>query len=99
MAELVKLAYPKFNENNRNTITKDYFVRGLHPDMQTALKTSDKFESSDAKSLANEVTRLQLAGIKSNASITQTSAVNNVDLPQADVIDQITKGRDKRWST
>ena len=32
--ELVKLAYPTFNDETRQTIAKDYFVKGLHQKMQ-----------------------------------------------------------------
>ena len=37
LIDLVKLAYPTFDENIRLTIAKDYFVKGVHPDMQVAL--------------------------------------------------------------
>ena len=61
--ELVKLSYPTFDENTRKIIAKDYFVRGLHPQMQLALKALPTFEEKDINKLAYEVTRLQLAGI------------------------------------
>ena len=41
--ELVTLAYPAFNVNTRNTIAKDYFVKGLYLRMQTALKSLPNF--------------------------------------------------------
>lgn len=69
LLELVKLAYPTFNDETRATLAKDYFVRGLHPQMQTALKSMEKFSTSDIKALASETTRLQLAGVKSNIEI------------------------------
>jgi len=61
--ELVKLSYPTFNETTRKIIAKDYFVRGLHPEMQLALKALPTFEETDINKLASETTRLQLAGI------------------------------------
>ena len=69
LMELVKLAYPAFNEETRATLAKDYFVRGLHPQMQTALKSMEKFASKDIQALAVETTRLQLAGVQSNIEI------------------------------
>ena len=34
--QLVKLANQSLNDQARQTIAKDYFVRGLHHEMQTA---------------------------------------------------------------
>jgi hypothetical protein len=65
LLELVKLAYPDFNENTRGTIAKDYYVKGLHLDMQIALKSLANFATSNINDLAKETTRLQLAGINS----------------------------------
>ena len=39
VTELFHLAYPSFGETTTKTIAKDYFVRGLHPKMQIALKS------------------------------------------------------------
>ena len=66
IVELVKLAYLTIEDGTRGTIAKDCFVRGLHADMQIALKSNEKFASTDIKALATEVTRLEIAGIKSN---------------------------------
>ena len=63
--ELVKLAYPDFDENVRKTIAKDYFVKGMHTDMQIALKSLAIFSNVNINSLATETTRLQLAGVNS----------------------------------
>ena len=65
LIELVKLAYPDFQETVRKTIAKDYFVRGVHPEMQIALKSSATFATSDVNALATETVRLELAGVKS----------------------------------
>ena len=65
LMELVKLAYPDFDDTTRATLAKDYFVRGLHLDMQIALKSMEKFADSNIDTLAVETTRLQLAGIQS----------------------------------
>ena len=43
LVELVKLAYPAFAETVRKTIAKDYFMKGLHPEMQIALKSRGTF--------------------------------------------------------
>ena len=87
LLELIKLAYPDFNSQTRSTIAKDYFVRGLHRDMQTALKSMEKFESCDINALADEVTRLQIAGIKSNfhaAPLASSHSVNATGTTMAD---------------
>ncbi len=69
--ELVKLAYPTFNDETRQTIAKDYFVNGLHQKMQVALKSLSKFSTASLNDLAKETTRLQIAGIQSLASSQQ----------------------------
>ena len=68
LLELVKLAYPSCEDAAIKTITKDYFVNGLHPKMQTALKSLPDFVDLSVEKLAGEVSRLQLAGIQSFAS-------------------------------
>ena len=69
--QLVKLAYPSFNDEACQTIAKDYFVKGLHHEMQIALKSSPKFSTASLIDLAKETTRLQIAGIQSIASSQQ----------------------------
>ena len=68
MKELVKLAYPSFAETVRKSIAKDYFVRGLHHDMQLAIKSSGNFATNHIDQLADEISRLELAGVKSSKS-------------------------------
>lgn len=65
---LVKLAYPSFDDITRKTIAKDYYVKGVHPKMQIALKSLPSFSDADIDKLAAETMRLQLAGIDSFAS-------------------------------
>ena len=65
LLQLVKLAYPSFEDEQRKTIAKDYFVRGVHPDMQVALKSMPDFATASVDKLAIETARLQIAGIKS----------------------------------
>ena len=84
--ELVKLSYPAFDEKTRKLIAKDYFVRGLHPQMQLALKALPAFEETDINKLASETTRLQLAGIPSFDS-KQSSQCMNVD--ESGLVDSI----------
>ena len=62
--ELVTLAYPAFNVDTCNAIAKDYFVKGLHLRMQTALKSLPNFHSVNIDELAKETTGLQIAGIE-----------------------------------
>ena len=63
LLELVKMAYPSFDNKTLEAIAKDYFVKGLHPDMQVALKSFEKFGEAEIKTIADETTRLELAGI------------------------------------
>ena len=62
--ELMKLAYPDFNEVVRTTIAKDYFVNALSCEMQTALKSIADYSSKSLSDLVTETTRLELAGVK-----------------------------------
>ena len=78
LLELVKLAYPKFDEPTRLEIAKDYFVRGLHPEMQVALKSLANFSALDVNKLAAEATRLHIAGIKISSHIDTAAAVSTV---------------------
>ena len=64
--ELVNLAYPDFENAAKSTLAKDQFVRGLHTDMQMALKCMDNFKDYDITALADHIVRLEIAGIKSN---------------------------------
>ena len=68
LISLVKLAYPTFDDSNQKTIAKDYFLKGLHPKMQIALKSLPNFTEIDVDKLATETMRLQLAGIDSFAA-------------------------------
>ena len=89
IVELVKWAYPSIENDTRGTIAKDYFVRGLHTDMQIALKSNEKFSSTDIKALATEVTRLEIARIKSSdGACGFTSKVACVD-NRSQVVDEI----------
>ena len=76
LVELVKLAYPTFQDNIRLTIAKDYYMRGVHPDMQVSLKSWGQFETSDIHALATETVRLELAGVKSYSKTTGASAAS-----------------------
>ena len=48
ITELVGLAYATLDQNAKIIIAKDYFVKGLHPDMQVALKYLEKFASANS---------------------------------------------------
>ena len=67
--ELVKLAYPMFEEQVRLSIAKDYFVRGLDTKLQVALKAEKEFSTSDIKTLAAEAVRLEIAGVTDKQSV------------------------------
>ena len=84
LLELVKLAYPDFEKNTQETIAKDYFIAGLHNDMQVALKSLQDFHDKSLNKIAEETTCLELAGIQSLclnnracANAVTVNAVNN----------------------
>ena len=47
--ELAKYAYPKLNGAAINTSTKDYYVKGLHSDLQRELRKERDFEDKSLK--------------------------------------------------
>ena len=75
--ELVKLAYAGCNEASRQIIVKDNFTKGLHKDMRLALKSIANYASADLKTLVDEVSRLELAGV--NSCLTDAHGVNVVE--------------------
>ena len=83
---LVKLAYPSFDDNTRKTMAKDYYLKGVHPKMQIALKSLPSFTDADIDKLATEIMRLQLAGIDSFVS-NKVQECMSVDSPS--VVDAI----------
>ena len=85
--ELVKLAYPPFDDNTRKTIAKDYYLKGLHPKMQIALKSLPSFNDADVDKLTSETMRLQLAGIDSFASENNQKCMMSVEGPS--MVDEI----------
>ena len=98
LIELVKLAYPSFTDDVRRTLAKDYFVKGVHPKMQIALKSIERFQDLTINDLATECVRLQLAGIQSYANVTASSSeltsvnvVNNSTGSNASLVDTITQ--------
>ncbi len=74
LSELVKLAYPTFDDTVRKTIAKDYYMKGVHPDMQVALKSRASFEADEISTLASETVRLSLAGVRSYSKPTNPSS-------------------------
>ena len=71
--ELVKLAYPTFQNTVIQSIAKDYFVRRLNNQLQVALKAAKDFSASDIKTLAKEAVRLEIAGIGDRHKVTSVS--------------------------
>ena len=63
--ELVKLAYPEFNDASCQALSKDFFIKSLHEDMEIALKSKyQNFKDIDVATLTKETDRLTLAGVK-----------------------------------
>ena len=91
LKELVKLAYPSFENKIQETIAKDYFVKAVHNDMQVALKSLKEFEGSNIIKIADETTRLELAGIQAIQCV--RSRVNTVDqiCDESTIINSIAK--------
>ena len=98
LIDLVKLAYPSFSDDVRKTIAKDYFVKGVHPIMQVALKSLANFKDLTINDLATECVRLQLAGVETyskdkNISAASSDRVNaiNGNFDTATLVDSITE--------
>ena len=75
--ELVKLAYPTFQDDVRQSLAKDYFVRGLSSELQLAVKSVQGFTGMDVKGVAQEAVRLELAGVGMNRAA--AAAANSCD--------------------
>ena len=67
--ELLKYAYPKFTQNARNSLAKDYYVKGLQLDVQKELRKMSDFEDKTLSDLIKQTTYLEIA--IANASATQ----------------------------
>ena len=93
LKELIKLAYSTFAAAAQQTLAKDYYMRGIHPDMQIALKAETTFETNDVDALAKETVRLELAGIKSYGTkctpLTELNSVSQVSSTDDSVVDSI----------
>ena len=63
--ELLRLAYPLYDNTNQETIAKDYFMKGIHPKMQIALKSLPHFSELLINEVAKDTVCLHLAGIES----------------------------------
>ena len=77
------------NDAAITTISKDYFVRGLHPELQKELRKDAGYEDKSMTQLAKSVTYLEIAGVNSGAS--QTEVVGSVkaegDKTRVDVLE------------
>ena len=91
LLELVKLAYPSFEDEALKTIAKDYFIRGVHPNMQVALKLAPDFATASIDKLAIEKSRLQIAGIKSFASTAPTEPHECMSVNSPSIDDIVSK--------
>ena len=60
--ELVKHAYPKFDDQSRESLAKDHFVSGLEPDMQKELRKLTDFEDKTLPDLVKQTTYFEIAG-------------------------------------
>ena len=90
--ELIKLAYPSFADGVRQSLAKDYYVRGLSSELQLAVKSIQGFTDLDIKAVATETVRLELAGVgapKSSSACAVNSSDDMVDAIAARVIERL----------
>ena len=66
--DLVKYAYPKFEQDAKNALAKDYYVKGLQVDVQKELRKMDKFEDKTIGELVKQTTYLEIANANASAS-------------------------------
>ena len=59
--ELVKSAYPKFNDDALALLTKDYYVKGLHIDIQKELRKHEAYEDKSVDDLVTQTILLEIA--------------------------------------
>ena len=64
--QLVNYAYPTFGADTIQALAKDYFVKGLHTNLQRELKKDATFSTKTLKQLSERVTCLEIAGVNSN---------------------------------
>ena len=77
--DLVKFAYPTFDDTHRSIIAKDYFVSGLSEHMQIWLRASPDFSSKNLTAATTLATSFEIAGIKPNAK----SEILNINNPSS----------------
>ena len=96
--ELVKLAYPTFADDVRQSLAKDYFVRGLSKQLQLAIKSLPDYTTKDIKDIAKETVRLEIAGVtsvsSSAASVEPQSRDDMVDAIAEKVIEKLAGTKD-----
>ena len=72
------MAYPTFETANRQIHKKDYFMRGLHPELQLRLKILVEFSGITMKNLVANAVRLETAGVRSTGHNIKTE-INEVN--------------------
>ena len=60
--ELVKNAYPKFDDPSKESLAKDHYVSGLEADMQKELRKLTDFEDKTLADLVKQTTYFEIAG-------------------------------------
>lgn len=91
---LTTLAYPDFPQEARETIQRDNFIKGLTPAMRVAIRSEKANATKTVQDLAEEVTRLEIAGVSrapsTSARVAQTAAVKD-DKETTDLVERITE--------
>ena len=70
--ELVKSAYPKFNDDALALLTKGYYVKGLHTDIQKELRKHEAYEDKPVDDLVPQTILLEIAGKNSSRAPEET---------------------------
>ena len=95
LLELAKLAYVGLPDLSQKAIAKDYFVGAQSKEMQLALKSQATYGTKTISQLADDVTRLQTAGVATGS--TQVKVESDIlsvakrpeELVNDDLVDQI----------
>ena len=76
--ELVKYAYPKFDDDAKNSLAKDHYVKGLQPDIQKELRRMTDFENKTLTELVEQTTYLEIAGANSGVNNPSHETISEV---------------------
>ena len=76
--ELVKYAYPDFANEAKQSLSKDFYVKGLSVDTQKDLRKMSDFENLALTDLVKKTTYMEIANANSAPSLTQQEEIATV---------------------